>query len=104
MDLGEVNQADAAFKQCVSKAPAAVQRAFMNCDITANSRLVTYARTLNLDVFYELYHLSVRDGAASYLAQYTILPRDYVLGFDYHVTRGSAPPGWIPGSTCWWSP
>lgn len=46
----------------------------------------------NLDVFYELYHLSTQDGVASYLTRYTILPRDYVRGFDYHVTRGSAAP------------
>jgi GWxTD domain-containing protein len=44
----------------------------------------------NLDVLYELYHLASRGGMASYMARYTVLPLDYVVGFDYHVSRGEA--------------
>jgi hypothetical protein len=44
----------------------------------------------NLDVFYELYHLTPLEGTVSYLSRYTILPLDYVVGFDHHVTRGAA--------------
>jgi len=44
----------------------------------------------NLNVFYELYHLATEDKNASYLLRYTVLPLDYVVGFDYHVTHGRA--------------
>ncbi len=46
----------------------------------------------NLEVFYEMYGMKVMDGDANQQARYTILPREFYLGYQALVEQGEADP------------
>jgi GWxTD domain-containing protein len=46
----------------------------------------------NLEIFYEVYGLTAAAGQVRFSTRYTVLPRAYVLGYEYFVRTGKAKP------------
>jgi GWxTD domain-containing protein len=46
----------------------------------------------NLEIFFEVYGLAAEAGQVRFSTRYTVLPRSYVLGYEYFVRQGKAAP------------